>query len=127
MTANPSLPTMPEPPQAAGESEAVFGQVPEIEKPTAYLLARNTAWVAGVFSGLVAVVLVVHLAWRMTQDPFETPEFQALKARLAQQPGDPALQSQLRLLDQQLRRRYFQHRRFTAVGAVLKKIGRAHV
>ena len=125
MTANPSLPTLPEPPQAGGESEAVLDLLPEIEKPTAYLLARNTAWVAGVFSGLVAVVLVAHLAWRMTQDPFDTPEFQSLKARLAQQPGDPALQSQLRLLDQQLRRRYFQHRRFAAVGAVLLLCGTA--
>jgi len=125
MTTNPSLPTLPESPQTVGESKTALGLLPEHQTPTAYLLARNTAWVAGAFSAVVAVVLLVHLAWRMTKDPFDTPEFQTLKARLSQQPGDPELQSQLRLLDQQLRRRYFQHRRFAAAGAVLLLCGAA--
>lgn len=88
-----------------------------------YMLARNTAWVGGVFSAIVAGVLLGHLAWRMSKHPFDTPEFQSLKARLAQQPDNPQLQEQLRQLDWQLRRRYFQHRRFAAVGAILLLCG----
>lgn len=95
----------------------------EAEKPLAYVLARNTAWTAGIFSAVVAAVLLGHLAWRMTKDPFDSPEFQALKAQLAQRPEDPELQAQLRTLDQELRRRYFGHRRFAAVGAVLLLCG----
>ncbi len=93
------------------------------EKAIYYRLARNTAWVAGVFSVIVAGVLLGHLAWRMTKDPFEVPEFQALKAQLVQHPDDPELQKQLRLLDQELRRRYFWHRRFSAAGAILLLCG----
>ncbi len=107
-----------------GESEPnVLITARDMEKPTAYLLARNMAWAGGVFSTVVAVVLLGHLAWRMTKDPFDTEAFRAVKARLAQQPDNPELQMELRRLDQELRWRYFQHRRFAAFGAVLLLCG----
>ncbi|MCS7304891.1 MAG: PQQ-like beta-propeller repeat protein [Thermoguttaceae bacterium] len=102
-----------------GAQTPIWGQ----ESSTAYLVARNTAWVSGAFSLLVAVVLLGHLGWRMTKDPFDSLEFQVLKVRLLQRPTDAQLQGELRRLDQELRWRYFWHRRFAAFGALLLLCG----
>lgn len=84
-----------------------------------YAAARNTALVAGVFTAMVCAVLLGDFARRTVKDPFEAPEFKALKAELAAAPDDEALKQQVRAVDLELRRRHFRHRRFAAFGAVL--------
>lgn len=84
-----------------------------------YALARNTALVAGAFSAVVCVLLLADFARRTVKDPFEAPQFKALKAQLAAESDNETLKEQIRSLDLELRQQHFRHRRFAAFGAVL--------
>lgn len=93
----------------------------------AYLAARATAWVAAVFVLVVCVFLATDYARRQWDNPFDSAEFIALKQELA----DPsvgaarrdALKTELRVLDQDLRREFFERQRLAHVGAHLLLIG----
>ena len=85
--------------------------------------AAQVAWVAGIFCVLVVIGLTVDFANRRIEDPLDAPEMVELKAELAQNPRDEALKKRIRGLDLVLREEYFQHRRFTTVGAGLLLAG----
>jgi len=80
-------------------------------------IAVRTAVVAGVFSAVVSVLLLVDYSRRQAKDPLDTPQFKALKAELAERPGDEQIKGQIRSLDLQLREEYFRRRRFAGRGA----------
>ena len=84
-----------------------------------YRIAVQTTLIAGVFSAIVAGVLLVDLARRRAADPFEDPRWLSLRAALREDPENEALAEQLRLVDVSLREEFFRQRRFTEVGAYL--------
>ncbi len=88
-----------------------------------YLAAVRCAWVAGLFSLIVTVLLAADYVQREAKDPFESPAFQQLKAALAEQPENVQLREQLRRLDLELRRRHFHHLRFAQFGGWLLLAG----
>jgi outer membrane protein assembly factor BamB len=84
-----------------------------------YQAAVQTAVVAGMFSAVVAAVLLYDFAGRGPDVPLETAEYQAIKSELAQQPDSEEIKARLRNLDVELRKSYFHQRRFTRIGAWL--------
>lgn len=85
----------------------------------AYLLAVRTAWVAGVFSVVVAGMLLAGFTFRQGKDPLDSQKYLAMKANLRASPDDDALKQDIRALDLNLRRDYFRLRRFTELGTWL--------
>lgn len=69
----------------------------------------RTALVAGVFSLVMLVLLVVNHFQGKTADPVDNQDLVQLKAALAKAPGDEQLKKQVRALDLDLRRRHFRH------------------
>jgi outer membrane protein assembly factor BamB len=68
---------------------------------------RLLAWVAGVFSLLVGVAMVVgHLGSR-AEDPLKSPGLRESKEKLRLSPADEQLKTRIRALDLQLRQQYF--------------------
>lgn len=84
-----------------------------------YRLAMRIAWVAAVFSLVVAAVLLYDFSRRTVKDPLEAPALQALKAALKLQPTNEELREQIRSLDLQSREEYFRQRTLAAGGAML--------
>ncbi len=78
-----------------------------------------TAIVAGLFSIVVAALLVVDYTRRSNDLALELPEYQTLKQQLSQEPDNTSLREQIRKIDFQLREEYFRQRRFTSHGAYL--------
>ena len=72
-----------------------------------YGAAVGTALGAGVFSLVVAGLLVRGHLRATAADPLDSPELAALKASLSERPRDEALKRQIRELDAQLRADYF--------------------
>ena len=70
-----------------------------------------------------AAILVWQFQRRQAKDPFESPQFKALKARLVVDPKNESLKVQIRELDLQLRTAYFHQRSFAARGAWLLVLG----
>ncbi len=65
-----------------------------------------TAWIAGGFCLLLcAVMLYEHFA-AATNDPWKSPQLLALKDKLAADPRNQALQTEIRLTDQKYRQRF---------------------
>ncbi len=96
---------------------------PDARKESLHRLAVRTAAVAGVFVVLVAALMLWEFSRRQASDPLESPQFLALKARLAESPRDEQLKEQIRQLDLELRAQYFRQRRFAKVGAWLLLAG----
>jgi len=94
------------------------------EAPLAkYRLAVRSAFVAGLFSAVVAGVLLFNFSRRVTEDPLNLPQYQAMKVALQEQPENEALKAELRERDLQLRKAYFRQRRLTATGSWLLLAG----
>jgi outer membrane protein assembly factor BamB len=87
--------------------------------PLTYPALLGTAIVAGVFSGIVALLLVVDFMGRGSYELFDTPQYVQLKAQLQENPGDEQLETAIRRLDLELRTRYFEHRLFMRRGIYL--------
>ena len=79
----------------------------------------GVAIVAGVFSVIVAGVLLVQLIRDVTEHPLQAAAFVQNQEKLANAPDDEALRQSLRNEDLLLRQRYFQRRAFVAHGAWL--------
>jgi outer membrane protein assembly factor BamB len=68
---------------------------------------RLAAWIAGVFSALIGVTMLIgHLSARM-DDPLKSPRLKEYKEKLRLDPADEPLKQRIRQLDLQLRQRYF--------------------
>ncbi|MGD0092933.1 MAG: PQQ-binding-like beta-propeller repeat protein [Planctomycetota bacterium] len=69
--------------------------------------ALVTAWVSGVFSAAVILLLVFNYAASRLKDPLDSDEMRGLKEQLAKRKKDDALKDRIRALDLQLREDYF--------------------
>src|SRR6266404_4042487 len=68
---------------------------------------RRTAWIAGLFSALVGLVMLGgHLSTEAI-DPLKSPELKELKEKLRLNPADDQVKQQIRALDLEVRERYF--------------------
>jgi len=96
--------------------------------------AVRSAFVAGVFSAVVAALLVYEYCLRPVEDPLESVDYTLLKTLLKQQAKseeirgtttdvDLQLREEIRGtitdVDLQLRKEYFRQRKFAAIGALL--------
>lgn len=87
-------------------------------------IAVRSAAVAGAFSLVVSVLLIYDFSLRRPNDPLEaTPEIIALRAALAEQPDNEALNEQYRELDRRLREEWAQRRTFSYFGGWLLLVG----
>ncbi|WP_372896754.1 PQQ-binding-like beta-propeller repeat protein [Stieleria sp.] len=88
----------------------------------AYLGYRSillSAWVAGVFSTLVGVILVIDGMNRLDKVPLEATSFVQLREQFLQQPDNDQLRQEIQALDLALRQEYFRELRFTERGSYL--------
>lgn len=77
------------------------------------------AWVAGVFTVLVGIImLLVHLN-TPTLDPLKSPELKELKTRLRDDPTDESIKQAIRKLDLEHRQVYFRQLARTGSGVYL--------
>jgi outer membrane protein assembly factor BamB len=68
---------------------------------------RLTAWVAGAFSLVVGLAMIVgHLGTR-AEDPLKSPLLKDYKEKLRLNPADEQMKQRIRALDLQLRQKYF--------------------
>jgi len=68
---------------------------------------RLAAWVAGVFTVLVGATLLAGHVRAKAEDPLKSPQLKAYKEELRLDPADAQIKERIRLLDWELRRRYF--------------------
>ena len=67
-----------------------------------------TAWIAGLFCLVVCGVMVYEHFAAATNDPWKSPQLLALKEKLAADPKNEPLQSEIRQLDLKFRRQFRQ-------------------
>ena len=84
-----------------------------------YQIALRTAAAAGIFSLLVAALLLYDFSRRTLKDPMEDVQLKLLKEALAVQPEKAELRTQIQTLDEQLRREFSRQRLFSAIGGGL--------
>jgi outer membrane protein assembly factor BamB len=68
---------------------------------------RVTAWVAGVFSLVVGVAMIVGNLGARAEDPLKSPLLKEYKEKLRLNPLDEQMKQRVRALDLQLRQKYF--------------------
>ena len=85
------------------------GVAPPLSRHDAALLRmwRLVAWIAGVFSALVGLMMLAGYFRTPTIDPLKSPELKAYKEQLRLNPADEDLKQRIRQVDLQLRQRYF--------------------
>jgi hypothetical protein len=77
------------------------------------------AWVAAVFSLLLAAGMLAGYWQVKTNDPLSSPQLKQLKLALREKPADEATKQQIRQLDLELRQSYFRHLARTKAGVWL--------
>ena len=84
-----------------------------------YRAAVGTSVAAGLFSLIVAILLLFNNLQNRHADPLNSPELKRLKTALLQDPKNDSIKGEIRTLDLQLRRGYFRHREFSEKGGYL--------
>ncbi len=79
------------------------------DRPPAYLAWEMTTWVAGVFSALVGLAMIVGHFNAKSDDPLNSPRLKQSKEELRLRPADEQFKQRIRELDLRLRSRYFSH------------------
>ena len=74
---------------------------------TARRNCRMTAWMAGVFSVLVGLTMILGRLSIRAEDPLKSPQLKEYKEKLRLNPTDEQIKQRIRQLDLQLRQRYF--------------------
>jgi outer membrane protein assembly factor BamB len=86
-------------------------------------LARNIAVISGIFSVIVALLLLLNY-WQISQsDPVESKVLEALVERLNSDPGNEELKTEIRNYDLLARKAYFNSQWQVKTGAYLLLIG----
>lgn len=81
--------------------------------------ARGLVWIAAVFLVVVAGVMLYGQWVQPREEPWNSPELTAARARLHQEPKNEALKVEIRRLDQELRTAYFRGLERNRMGAWL--------
>ncbi|MCA9193852.1 MAG: PQQ-binding-like beta-propeller repeat protein [Planctomycetales bacterium] len=79
----------------------------------------HTAIVAGVFSVLVLILLLVDGASRLNKVPMEASQFVELRKQFVEEPNNVELRQQIQVMDLALRQEYFREQHFTVIGSYL--------
>ena len=86
-------------------------------------LAQRTALISGIFSGVVALLLILNF-WHMKQhEPLESKTIEVLVERLSDEPGNEELKEEIRSFDLLARKAYFTSRWQVKTGTWLMLIG----
>jgi outer membrane protein assembly factor BamB len=86
---------------------AALAAPPQSGAPAARRNWRMTAWVAGVFSILVGLTMILGRLSVRAEDPLKSPQLREYKEKLRLSPTDEQIKQHVRQLDLQLRQRYF--------------------
>lgn len=86
-------------------------------------LARWIAWIAAVFSLIVAVLLIANFVQTNLNDPVDTKTIPALVERLSQDPADESLKAEIRAFDLMARKAYFTSQWQLRTGSYLLLLG----
>src|ERR1019366_7961991 len=78
-----------------------------------------TAWVAGVFSVLVGLTMILGRLSIRAEDPLKSPQLKEYKEKLRLNPPDEQIKQHIRKLDLELRQRYFRQLSQTESGVYL--------
>jgi len=84
-----------------------------------YRASVAVAVIAGVFSLVICVLLLVNYVQDRVADPLDSKELVELKAELFSDPGSDILKSRIRTLDLQLRREHFRRNEFARFGSYM--------
>ncbi len=85
--------------------------------------SRNVAVIAGIFSLVVALLLLLNF-WQLSKsDPVESKTLEALVERLSSEPGNEELKTEIRNFDLLARKAYFNSRWQVRTGAFLLLFG----
>ena len=84
-----------------------------------YRIFMAIAIVAGVFSLIVCILLLVTYIQDRAADPLDSTELIGLKAELFRDPGSDPIRNRIRTLDLQLRKEYFRRSEFASFGSYL--------
>jgi outer membrane protein assembly factor BamB len=90
-------------------------------------LWQQIAWIAGAFTVVVAVLLIINFFQLNRADPVNTKILDSLVERLNQNPGDEELREQIRTMDLLARKAYFTSRWQIRTGGYLVLMGIAVV
>ncbi len=82
----------------------LFSNMQEEEKVNR---AKQVAWIAGVFTALVSLLLILNYMQIRAHDPLESEVLKTLVERLSADPGNQALIEEIRQLDLLVRKAYF--------------------
>ncbi|MFH1737686.1 MAG: PQQ-binding-like beta-propeller repeat protein [bacterium] len=92
-----------------------------------YFTARGIAWVSGIFSLIVAGLLILNYmaAWSglPEKEVLYSAKLAEKKASLIENPRDEELRKEIRSLDLEMRKDYFQRRTFSRRGCYLLLVG----
>jgi len=94
-------------------------RLPESTKAPWRFSAAMVGVIAGLFSLVVAAILIVELIRDARENPLAAETVRQLQEKLAARPDDEALKQQIRREDLRLRRRFFERRRFVEHGSIL--------
>jgi outer membrane protein assembly factor BamB len=86
-------------------------------------LAQRIAWIAAVFSVLMAVLLIANFVQTRLNKPLDNKTIPALVKRLSESPGDEALKTEIRAFDLMARKAYFTSQWQIRTGCYLMFLG----
>ncbi len=88
-----------------------------------YIIARNVAVIAGIFSLIVCIFIIANFIQIKTQDPLNLPRIEKLIKEVKEDPQNQSLKETVRELDMLARRAYFSGLLFTKRGSYLLLFG----
>ena len=88
-------------------------------KKAGYSVFVKVAVIGGVFSLIVCALLISNYIQMEMGDPLDSEELSKLKATLLRQPKNDSIREEIRVLDLELRKEYFQRREFSRIGSYL--------
>ena len=88
-----------------------------------YRVSVAVAVIAGVFSLVICVLLLVNFIQDRVADPLDSTKLVELKSQLFRDPGSDILKSRIRTLDLQLRREHFRRNEFARFGSYMLIFG----
>ncbi|MDH5400195.1 MAG: PQQ-like beta-propeller repeat protein, partial [Cyclobacteriaceae bacterium] len=94
-----------------------------MEEKDKLILALRTAYIAGIFSTIVCVVMLLNYWQLVTTDPIDSEVLKAMVNRLQEDSGNEALKVEIRNLDLMVRNAYFTSQWQIQSGAVLLVLG----
>lgn len=106
-------------PQGALMQSLKVGAQPQPAVVAARRNWRMVAWVAGVFWVLIGLTMMIGRLNIRAEDPLKSPQLKEYKEKLQLNPADEHIKESIRMLDLELRRRYFRQLSRTETGVYL--------